>query len=169
MDHNMVHSYDNSSQNRRWRWTNVPPLRAILMAMAVRRCDTERIARCSMTRASPEATECHHQATTRYVLRRRPPVWQSTQRLCKIYPFADRLTVIAMRRYYNERIAGWRRFMAFIKATKCHHWASTRSVSIKRTRQSRLFRTFHHKKELQLTYWPLIIIGVWHIKLTGTT
>ena len=36
---------------------NVPPLRAISMAMAVRRCDTERISRFSTARASPEATE----------------------------------------------------------------------------------------------------------------
>jgi len=66
MDLNMVFSYDYSSQNRR-RWqTNVPPLRAISMAMAVRRCDTERIARCSMTRASPEAIERRHRVTTQH-------------------------------------------------------------------------------------------------------
>jgi hypothetical protein len=34
---------------------------------------------------------------------------------------------IAMRWYYTARIAQWRRFVAFIKATKHHHWASTRS------------------------------------------
>jgi hypothetical protein len=33
------------------------------MAMVVRQCDTERIAQCSMTRASPEATERRHRAT----------------------------------------------------------------------------------------------------------
>ena len=37
------------------------------------------------------------------------------------------LMAIAMRRYYTERIAQWRRFIAFIKATKRHHWVSTRS------------------------------------------
>ncbi len=36
-------------------------------------------------------------------------------------------TAIAMRRYYTARIARWRRFLAFIKATKRRHWASTRS------------------------------------------
>ena len=35
---------------------NAPPSRAISMAMAVRRCNMKRIAQCSMTRASPEAT-----------------------------------------------------------------------------------------------------------------
>ena len=34
---------------------------------------------------------------------------------------------IAMRRYYTKRIARWRRFVAFIKATKRHHRTSTRS------------------------------------------
>jgi hypothetical protein len=35
------------------------------MAMAVRRCDMKRIAKCIMTRASPEATGRHHRSTTR--------------------------------------------------------------------------------------------------------
>jgi len=34
---------------------------------------------------------------------------------------------IAVRRYYTVRIAQWRRLVAFIKATKRRHWASTRS------------------------------------------
>ena len=33
----------------------------------------------------------------------------------------------AMRWYYTSRIARWRRFMAFIKATKRHHQTSARS------------------------------------------
>jgi hypothetical protein len=37
--------------------------------------------------------------------------------------------VIAMRRYYIARITQWRRFRAFIKATKHCHWASTCSNS----------------------------------------
>jgi hypothetical protein len=32
---------------------------------------------------------------------------------------------IVMRRYYTARIARWRRFLAFIKATKRHLWVST--------------------------------------------
>ena len=76
---------------------------------------------------------------------------------------------IAMRRCYTPRIARWRRFVAFIKATKRHHRASTRSDIYNVSRQRRLFRTSHREKGLQLTCWPLITIGVWHIKLTGTT
>jgi len=34
---------------------------------------------------------------------------------------------IVMRQYYTARIARWRRFVAFIKATKRRHRASTRS------------------------------------------
>jgi hypothetical protein len=34
---------------------------------------------------------------------------------------------IAMRRYYTVRIGRWRRFVALIKATNHHHWASTHS------------------------------------------
>jgi len=37
------------------------------------------------------------------------------------------LMAIAMRRYYAARIAQWRRFVAFINATKCHHRVSTHS------------------------------------------
>ena len=47
-------SYNYSSQNRqRWQM-NTPPSRAISMVMAVCQCNTERIAQCSMTSASPE-------------------------------------------------------------------------------------------------------------------
>ena len=52
---------------------------------------------------------------------------------------------IAMRQYYTTRIAQWRRFMTFIKATKRRHRASTH---------------FDRHQLLQLTWWPLIIIGV---------
>ena len=80
------------------------------------------------------------------------------------------LMAIAMQRYYYTTcITRWRRFVAFIKATKWHHRARTRSNSIKGTRQSQLFWTFHREKELQLTCWPLITIGVWHIKLMRRT
>ena len=41
------------------------------------------------------------------------------------------LMAITMRRYYTTRITRWRRFVAFIEATKCHHRTSTRSNSIK--------------------------------------
>jgi len=46
------------------------------------------------------------------------------------------LMAIAMRWYYTAHIAGWWRFVAFIKATKRHHRASTRSDITNRTRLS---------------------------------
>ena len=56
-----------------------------------------------------------------------------------------------------DRITRWRRFMAFIKATKRRHQASTRSDITNRTRQRQLILTFHCDKGLQLTCsWPLI-------------
>ena len=75
MDHNMVLSYDYSNWNRRRRQTNAPPSRAITMTMTVCWCHTEHINRCSMTRASPEATGRQHWATTR-----------STKWGCNMYP-----------------------------------------------------------------------------------
>ena len=36
---------------------------------------------------------------------------------------------VVVRRYYTARIAQWGRSMAFIKATKRHHWASTHADS----------------------------------------
>ena len=86
MDHNIVLSYDYSNQNRRRRRTNAPPSWAISMVIAVRRCHTERISRCSMTRASLEATGCRHWATTHSILPRRPPGWQQTKQQCNMCP-----------------------------------------------------------------------------------
>ena len=37
------------------------------------------------------------------------------------------LIAITMRRYYTAQIAQWRRFVAFIKATKRHNWTRTHS------------------------------------------
>jgi hypothetical protein len=58
---------------------NVPPLSAILMAMAVSRCDTQRIAQCSMSRATPEATGHRNWETTCSVSPQRPPGQQQTK------------------------------------------------------------------------------------------
>ena len=76
---------------------------------------------------------------------------------------------VAVWRYYTPRIDRWRRFVAFLKATKHLHRASTRSDIIKGTHQRWLFWTFHHEKEVQLTCWSLITRGVWHIKLIRST
>ena len=50
------------------------------------------------------------------------------------------------------------------KATKHHHRASTCSDITNQTHQHRLFLLLHHEKGLDLKCWPLITIGVWHIK-----
>ncbi len=54
---------------------------------------------------------------------------------------------IVMQRYYTARITQWRRVVAFIKATKHHHWTGTRSDIIKGTHQVRLFQTFFITKK----------------------
>ena len=128
----MVLSYDYSNRNRRRRRINAPPSRAILIAMAVRRWNTERIARWRRSRAFIKATKLRHRATTRSVLPRQPPGTQSTQRWATCPPpLLAILMAVVMRRCYTPRIARWRRFVAFIKATKRHHRASTHSDSIK--------------------------------------
>ena len=58
------------------------------------------------------------------------------------------------------RPGGWRKFVAFIKATKRRHRASTRTDITNRTRQRRLISKFHREKGLQLTCWPLLTMGM---------
>jgi hypothetical protein len=60
------------------------------------------------------------------------------------------LMAIAMRWYYTAHIARWRWFLAFQKATKLLHRASTRSDITNRTRQRRFFLTFHGEKRAQV-------------------
>ena len=130
MIHNIVLSYD-YVKLKRWRqWTNVPLSLAILIA--------------SMYRAFLEATECCHQETSTRVT--------TTTRQCKMYPLCWPFWWPAL------CVSQWRRFMAFIKATKCPYQASTHSDSINRTHQCRLFLQFHREKGLKLTCWPLITI-----------
>ncbi len=68
-----------------WRQLNVPPLRHISMAMKARWSNTDGIAWCSMSMATPEATGCCHRATTLSVLPRQPPGWQQTKQRQKMY------------------------------------------------------------------------------------
>ena len=67
---------------------------------------------------------------------------------------------VVMRRYKTACIARWRRIVAFTKATKRHHRASTRFDITKSDTLHRLFWTSHCEKELQLTCRPLITTGV---------
>ena len=82
----MVLSYDYSNQNRR-RWkTNAAPSLAILIAMAVRWCNTAHISQWRRSRASIKATKHRHRATNRSILPRRPPWRQQTLQRCNMYP-----------------------------------------------------------------------------------
>ena len=124
MDHNMVLSYDYAKRNRRRQRTNAPPLQTILMAMVRRWSNTCGIARCSMSRATLEATGRRHRATTRSVSPWRPPGQQQTKQQCIMYPlwwpFRWKLQC-----GITTRIPWWRRSRAFIKAATHHHRAST--------------------------------------------
>jgi len=130
MNHMMVLHYNYSNRNRRWQQTNAPTSRAISMAMALHQCNTECIARCPMQ---------HHQGFTGSHWT--PPLGNYLLRIAQVAAraiinttmmqhapiFLAVLMVIAMWQYYTAHIAQWRRSVAFIKAIKRHHRASTRS------------------------------------------
>ena len=166
MDHMMVLSNDYCNRNRRRRRTNAPPSRAISMAMSVRRCNTERITQCSMTRALPEATGRRHWATTRFVSPRWPPGRQSLWTCTHFDGHFDGHRDAAV---LYPRIARWRRFVAFIKATKRHHPTSTRSDSVNRSSQCCYFRDISSSNHWKRAWVALMTIGVWHINLMGRT
>ena len=132
-------------------------------------CDMEHIAQCSMTRASPEITGRCPGDCSLHVAPEAARATINTTMMQHITTLLANLKAIVMRRHYTAHIARWRRFGAFIKATKHCHRVSTRSDITNRTHQRRLILSSHHEKGLQLTCWSLIKIGVWHIKLTGTT
>jgi hypothetical protein len=67
--------------------------------------------------------------------------------------------------WWSSRCGGTYRFVAFIKATKLRHRASTRPDSINWTHPTPVVSLISSWKGLELTCWPLIKIGVWHIKL----
>ena len=63
-------------------------------------------------------------------LRIPPAAARATANKMKMQNVSTLLTIlmaIAVRRYYTARIAQWKRFVTFIKATKRCRWASTRS------------------------------------------
>ncbi len=117
------------------------------MAMAVRRSNTDGIAQCGMFRATPEATGCHHWATTRSVLPQQPPRQQANKQQSTNTP--TKLAVLmamAMRRYVTAHIAQWRRSRASPEATGRCHWASIMSNNIKWTWLHRFFPMFFHRQ-----------------------
>ncbi len=113
---------------------NPPRPPAILMATVVRRSNTDGIARCGMSRATPEATGRCHRATTHYVLPQQPPGQQANKQQSTNTPKTVAvLMAMAMRRYVTAHIAQWRRFRASLEATGHHHWASIMPNNINRT------------------------------------
>ncbi len=143
VDHNMVFGYGYCWwQNWQWR-TNKPCLPAILMATAVRRSNTDGIARCSMSRDTREATGHRHWATTCSVSPQWPPGQQANKQQSTNTP--KKLAILmamAMRRYITAHIAWWRRFRALLDATKRHHQASIAANSCNRSRMCRFFMSF---------------------------
>jgi hypothetical protein len=120
----MVLGYNFSIQKRRWRRTNAPHLPTVLMATAVRRSNTDGIAQCSMSRATPEATGRRHWATTCSVLPQRPPGQQAYKQQSTNTPAKlSSLMAMAMCCYVTACIAQWRRYRASQEATGRRHWA----------------------------------------------
>jgi hypothetical protein len=135
------------------------------MAVAVRRSNTDGIARCGMSRATPEATGRRHWATTHSILPQQPPGQQANKQLSTDTPTKLAiLMAVAMRRYVTARIAQWRRSRASLEATGRHHRASIMSNNIKQTWLRRFFSMFFIVKSIRkghgLTQRPLILIRV---------
>jgi hypothetical protein len=137
----MVLGYDFSKQKRWWWQTNVPLLPAILIAMAVRQSDTDGIAQCGISRATPEASGRRRRGTTCSVLPRRRPVQQAKKQQSTNTPKKVAiLTATAVRRYDTAHITQWRRSTrASQEATGCRHQAS---IAANRCNQSRICRFF---------------------------
>ncbi len=134
-------------RRQKWRWwTNAPFFPAISMAMAVRRSNTDGIARCGMSRATPEATGCRHRATTHYISPQRPPGHKANKQQSTNTPKKVAvLMAMAMCRYVTGHISHWRSSRASLEATGRHHWASIMSNNINWTWLRCFFWSFHHQ------------------------
>jgi hypothetical protein len=95
---------------------DVPPSRAILMAMRMHWRNMECITQFSMIRASLEATGHHHRVIITPAAARATINKTTMQNVLMLLAV---LMAIAMWQYDTACIARRRRFMAFIKATKC--------------------------------------------------
>ena len=126
---------------------NAPPWQVIFMAMRTRWSHLYSIDQCSMSMATPEATRRCHRAITCFVLPRRPLGRQANKTTMTNVPtLLAVLMAVTVRWYNNMCIAQWRRFMAVLKTTKCHHQTSTRFNSINQTLQHWLFLIIHREK-----------------------
>jgi hypothetical protein len=122
---------------------NAPCPPAISMATAVRRSNRDGIARCGMSRATPEAAGRQHRATTRSVLPQRLPEQQANKQQSTNTP--NKLAILmamAMHRYVTLHITRWRRFRALLDATKCCHRASIATNSCILSCMCRFLRVF---------------------------
>ncbi len=134
-------------QNWRW-WMNAPCPPAVLMATAVRRSNTGGIARCGMSRATPEATGRRHWATTHYVSPQRLPGQQANKQQSTHTPKKVAiLMAMAMRGYVTTCIAQWRRSRASLEATGRRHQASIMSNNINQTWLRWCFLMFSSSKQ----------------------
>ncbi len=154
-------------KNWQW-WTNAPRLPAISMATAVCWSNTDGIARCAMSRATPGATGHRHRATTCYVLPQWLPGQQANkQQLTNTPKKVAVLMAMAMRRYVTACIAQWRRSRASLEATGRRHWVSIMSDNINRTWLREYFFDVFIIKTVGIGHGlmlrPLFLIGVWHI------
>ncbi len=122
IDHNMVLGYNYSNQKRRWWQTNATHPLAVLMAMAVRRSNTDGIAQCGMSRATPEATGRRHRTTICSVLPQQSPGQQASKQQSTNTPRKQAaLMAMVMRRYLTAQLTQWRRSRSSLEATGCHH------------------------------------------------
>jgi hypothetical protein len=102
----MVLGYNYSKQKRWWRQTNEPHSPAVLMATAVPQSNTDGIAQCGMSRATPEATGRRHWVTTCSLLPQRQPGQQAYKQQSTNTPAKLAvLMAMAMRRYVTAHIA----------------------------------------------------------------
>jgi hypothetical protein len=160
----MVLGYEYSNQTRRWWRTNAPHPPAVLMAMAVCWSNTDGIAQCGMSRATPEATGCRHRETTCSILPQRPPGQQANKYQSTNTPRKQAvLMAMAMRRYVTTWITRWRRSRASLEATGRRRQARLMSDNINRTWLQCFFYVFIVKtigKGHGSTLRPLFLIGV---------
>jgi hypothetical protein len=78
------------------------------------------------------------------------------------------LKAVLVRWYSTEHIAQLRRFMAFLKATTHHHQVSIASI---RHAYPCFLWCFSSStcQNIELTFRPLLTLGVWHIKMMRST
>jgi hypothetical protein len=118
------------------------------MATAVQRSNTDNIAQCSMSRATPEANGRRHWVTTCYVLPQQPPGQQANKNKQQTTNTPKKVAVLmamAMCRYVTACIAQWRRSKTSQEATGRCHRVSTMSDNINRTWLQRFFQCFHRQ------------------------